>query len=125
MNRIGKTTEKYNLNAEEIKSLGKLFSLPKMLTVFKEEGIVDKDATWEDVTFLREIKVKGEDPGKIGLFEVIRANSRIRELVMKEGSATSIEGERELGGGLSFLEDGVVKAALGLTTLEEVLVTLS
>ncbi|MEX2010543.1 MAG: ATPase, T2SS/T4P/T4SS family, partial [Parcubacteria group bacterium] len=126
VNRIGKTAEKYNLNREETNSLGKLISLPKMLSILKDEGIVEQDATWEDVPFFREIRITGnEDPGKIGLFEVIRANSRIRELVMKNGSRTSIEGERELGGGLSFLEDGVMKAALGHITLEEVLVTLS
>ena len=63
--------------------------------------------------------------GRIGIHEVLASSSAIREIMLHSGTTEAIEAQAKKEGMLTMLEDGLYKAARGITTLEEVLRTVS
>jgi type IV pilus assembly protein PilB len=63
--------------------------------------------------------------GRIGIHEVLEMTPTIRELVIKNATSDEIEAQARKEGMLTMLEDGIFKAAQGLTTIEEVLRVVS
>lgn len=61
--------------------------------------------------------------GRKGIFEMMKMNGAIREMTFKRESSTVLRRQARLGGMRTLLEDGVLKAMRGMTTLEEVLST--
>lgn len=61
--------------------------------------------------------------GRLGIFELLRMNSMIRELTFKRAPNQEIRRQARIHGMRTLLEDGVQKALKGITTLEEVLAT--
>ncbi|HMS83960.1 MAG TPA: ATPase, T2SS/T4P/T4SS family [Nitrospira sp.] len=59
--------------------------------------------------------------GRLGIHEFLDVTDEIRDLITKRASDQVIRGAARAGGMRSLLEDGIAKAAAGLTTLEEVL----
>lgn len=59
--------------------------------------------------------------GRIGIHEVLRVSSAIREIILHGATSDAIEAEARKEGMLMMLEDGIYKAAKGVTSLEEVL----
>ncbi len=59
--------------------------------------------------------------GRRGIFEMKKMSGAVREMTFKRESATVIRRQARLGGMKTLLEDGVLKAMRGLTTLDEVL----
>ena len=59
--------------------------------------------------------------GRKGIYEMLRMNSVIREMTFNREPAQAIRRQSRLLGMRTLLEDGVLKAVSGLTTLEEVL----
>jgi len=61
--------------------------------------------------------------GRLGIFELLRMNSAIREMTFNREPSQTIRRQSRLHGMRTLLEDGVNKALKGITTLEEVLST--
>ncbi len=61
--------------------------------------------------------------GRLGIFELMRMNSNIRELTFKREPTQTIRRQARLHGMRTLLEDGINKALRGVTTLDEVLST--
>jgi type IV pilus assembly protein PilB len=61
--------------------------------------------------------------GRIGIFEMMRLNSQIRELTFAQAPAQTIRQVARAGGMKNLLSDGLMKAMKGVTTLQEVLET--
>lgn len=59
--------------------------------------------------------------GRVGIYELIAVTPEIRELISKESDVTSIRELARAQGFRSLFEDGLLKAAKGMTTIEEVL----
>ncbi len=59
--------------------------------------------------------------GRIGIFEVLVVSEGIRELIMQRVNADIINNKAIEEGMVTMLEDGIIKAIDGLTTIEEVL----
>jgi type IV pilus assembly protein PilB len=59
----------------------------------------------------------------LGIFELLRMNSAIREMTFNREASQTIRRQSRLHGMRTLLEDGVNKALKGITTLEEVLST--
>ena len=59
--------------------------------------------------------------GRIGIHEVLEITEEIRTLIMKRVSAGELRQAAVKAGMTTMLEDGIEKAAAGLTTIEEVL----
>ncbi|MBT3282866.1 type II/IV secretion system protein [bacterium] len=120
--------EKYFLTNAEIEKLKESVDLDKVLDVLKEENIVDKKVEWEKVPFYKTKETAGcEDgySGRIGIHEILGMSSAIKELIMKGATTEDIENQAKKEGMLTMIEDGIFKAAQGLTTIEEVLRVVS
>jgi type IV pilus assembly protein PilB len=61
--------------------------------------------------------------GRLGIFEMLRMTSAMREMTFKREPTQTIRRQARLLGMRTLLEDGLQKALRGVTTLEEVLST--
>ena len=59
--------------------------------------------------------------GRVGLYEVMEINDELRELILVGASALELKKKAIDQGMLTLRKSGLTKAAMGLTTLEEVL----
>lgn len=122
--RIDKSKcDEYTLTPGQKKDLAKHVDLDNVLAALQEEGIVDKKATWNSIEFLRPKEGKEEDAysGRIGIQEVLTVSASVKELVGQGATADQIEAAARKEGMLTMLEDGIFKAAQGVTSIEEVL----
>jgi type IV pilus assembly protein PilB len=62
--------------------------------------------------------------GRIGIYEMMVLTDEIREAVLKRGSADEVRHVAEEQGMAPLRDDGLLKAARGITTIEEVLRTV-
>ena len=114
----------YKFKPSELKNIAKYCNLEKILTVLKEEKIVKPQDAWEDINFYRP-KSSKECPegyrGRVGIYEVLAVSSAIKELIVKEATADQIQAQAQKEGMMTMTEDGFIKAAQGLTSVEEIL----
>ncbi len=116
--------EKYFLKPAELKNLAKYCDLDRILKILKEEKIVKPTASWRSIPFYRPKKTK-ECPdgykGRIGIFEVLPVTETIKELITKQATSDQIQKQAQKEGMRLMIEDGLLKAAQGITSIEEVL----
>ncbi len=126
--RLAKGKEKYVMSKSELETLRKSVDLDRVLEVLKKEQIVAKGASWGDIPFYRPSSGGGEDAGFSGrlvIHEVLQVTPTIKNLIIKGATSDELEAQAKKEGMMTMLEDGVFKAAQGLTTLEEVLRVIS
>ena len=126
--RLTEQKEAYTLTANERAELGKHADLDRILAVMKEEGVVKDSATWNNIPFYHPKVVDDHDDGykgRAGIHEVLPMSPAIKEIVMSNGTADTIEQQARKEGMLTMLEDGIYKAARGVTSIEEVLRVIS
>ena len=123
---VGK--EKYFLSKTGLETLGKTVDLSKVLAELKTEKIVPKEAVWEKIPFYRPIPTqesKDGYKGRIGIYEVLKVSSAIKDLIIHNATGQQVDDQARKEGMLTMIEDGIFKAAQGLTTIEEVLRVVS
>ncbi|MCX6760930.1 MAG: GspE/PulE family protein [Candidatus Nealsonbacteria bacterium] len=116
--------EKYNLRDSEIKDLRKYCDLDKILKILQEEKIVDPKKTFKDVEFYKPKLSKDhleEYKGRVGIYEVLPITEAIRNLITQKADADQIQKKGQEEGMRTIIEDGFIKAAQGITSVEEVL----
>ena len=122
--KLYKEKEKYRLKKSELKNLEKYCDLERVLRILREEKLVTSKQTLEDVDFYRPKPTK-ECPdgyrGRIGIFEVLPITESIKELIVKGATSGQIQAQALKEGMRTMVEDGFIKAAQGITTIEEVL----
>ncbi len=121
---IPETKQKYKLSEDEIKSLGREFDAERILKILKQEKIIGPELGWPDMEFYQPSKVeKNKDgyKGRVGIFEVLEVSETIKDLIIKEVDTEEIKKQAQKEGMLTMLEDGFIKVAQGLTSIEEVL----
>lgn len=125
--KLGKKREKYTLSKAGIDSLKKSVDLDRVLKALHDENLIKPKDTWKDITFYRPIKDDKDDgyEGRLVIDEVLTMNEAIRELIIAGSPSEKIEAQAKKDGMLSMMEDGIFKAAQGLTTIEEVLRVIS
>ena len=124
LRRVCEVNEPYTLSSNEKAELEKHVDLDRVLAALKEEQIVKKDATWSSIQF-RHPKETAECEtgykGRIGIHEVLPVTPSIKEHILSNATADDIEAQARKEGMITMAEDGIFKAAQGLTTIEEVL----
>lgn len=126
--RLANTKEKYFLTKAEVETLGKSVDLDRIMKVLRDEGIVPPKASWDEVPFYRPIKSEEAEEGykgRVGIHEVLKMSPAIRDLIMKGATPLEIEAQAKKEGMITMIEDGIVKAVQGVTTIEEVLRVIS
>ncbi|MEK7156709.1 MAG: GspE/PulE family protein [Patescibacteria group bacterium] len=122
--KLAADKEKYELSRDEQAQLDRIIDTGTVLRALKEEKALPANATWKNVSFCKP-KESGQTPsgysGRVGIYEVLPMTSTIKELVMKNATGDDIEKQARSEGMLTMSEDGIFKAAQGMTTIEEVL----
>jgi type IV pilus assembly protein PilB len=62
--------------------------------------------------------------GRIGVYEIMLVDEQLRRLILRGASADEIDAAARKAGMVPLREDGLTKAAQGITTVEEVLLTV-
>jgi type IV pilus assembly protein PilB len=89
-----------------------------------EEKLVKPSATLDTIPFYQPKPSSECEDGyhsRIGIHEILNISPAIRELMLHGASSDQIEAQARKEGMLTMLEDGIYKAARGITSLEEVL----
>jgi len=123
-----KSKEKYTLSKDEIDSLAKAVDIDAVLAVLKSENIVEGSAKWSTIPFYRPVASSDNDDGyrgRVGIHEVMDISSSVRDLIIQESTADTIEAQARKEGMSTMIEDGIFKAVQGVTTIEEVLRVVS
>jgi type IV pilus assembly protein PilB len=122
--RLASDHEEYQLSRDEQAQLEHVIDAGAVLKALKEEKAVTKDATWGKMPFYHP-KESGQTPsgyaGRIGIYEVLPVTSTIKELVIGNATGDAVEAQARKEGMLTMSEDGIFRAAQGITTIEEVL----
>jgi type IV pilus assembly protein PilB len=126
--KLSEAKESYFLSDGELKELGKIVDLPRMLAFLQKEKVVDASATWKTIPFYKP-KQNEESPdgykGRIGIHEVLSVSGAIREMILRGASIDEIEKKAKEEGMMTMLEDGIFLAVKGMTSTEEVLRVVS
>ena len=126
--KFAKEKEKYKLKEPDLKDLAKYCDLTKILKILKEEKIVGPKQALKDIEFCRPKPTK-EFPsgykGRIGIYEVLSITESIKELIIKKASNDEIQERGQKEGMITMFEDGFIKAAQGITSIEEILRVIS
>ena len=90
----------------------------------QDEKLVKKGSSIDDIKFYRPKPTAEHEDGyksRIGIHEVMAISPAIRDIILHSSTSDAIEAQAKREGMLTMLEDGLYKAARGITSLEEVL----
>ena len=117
--------EEYKLEKNIIGQLKKYCDQKRIVEILKKEGLIKKDQGLGDISFFRPKATKTCPEGykgRIGIFEVLPVTETIKRLITKEEVSSDEIQKRALQEGMmTMIEDGLIKAARGITSIEEVL----
>ncbi|MBL7156209.1 MAG: Flp pilus assembly complex ATPase component TadA [Candidatus Pacebacteria bacterium] len=116
--------EKYFLTKSQIKEINKYCDLERILQILKDKKIAKPKDTLENVSFFKPKSSKDCDDGysgRIGIYEVLVITEEIKEMIVKGDTDDKIQKQAQKQGMLTMVEDGFIKAAQGMTSIEEVL----
>ncbi|MBI2030291.1 hypothetical protein HYT05_01570, partial [Candidatus Kaiserbacteria bacterium] len=114
---------KYDLGKDAQEQLEHLIDPGVVLKALKKERVVAPDTLWKDIPFYHPEEGDGKSgyAGRVGIYEVLPVTATIKELIMQSATGDAIGEQARKEGMLSMTEDGIFKAAQGLTSIEEVM----
>ncbi len=122
--KLASTKEKYKLKEVEIKNLEKYCNLEKIIEILRKEKLLGLNKGIEDIYFYKPKPSKVALEGyksRLGIYEVLSVTETIKDLIVKGATTSQISQQAQTEGMVTMIEDGFVKAAQGLTSIEEVL----
>ena len=128
MRRLTPDREEYKPTDAELAELEKRVELDRVIQVLVDEKHLPPKATKKDLRFFKPKEGGDSSDGytsRMGIHEILNVSHGIRDLILKSAPADDIEVQAKKEGMLTMLEDGIYKAALGITTIEEVLRVVS
>lgn len=122
--RLSEEKEKYALSDKEVANLSSLCNVERVTNLLRDQKLLKPKQNLQDIPFWRP-KATKESPdgykGRMGIYEVLPVTETIKALIIQRSSADAIQGQAEQEGMVTMAEDGFVKAAQGITSIEEVL----
>lgn len=118
--------KEYKLDEKALDELAKVFNTDQLAKLYKENIPADQKVNASDVvTFFKGEGCRrcGETgyKGRQGIYEILENSTEIIKLINEKASANKINEQARKEGMLTMLEDGLIKAKLGITTISEVL----
>ncbi len=116
--------EQYTLSAEDIRSLSEHCNVEKVLKLLQDLKISKQKQSLDSIPFFRpkpQEESKDGYKGRIGIYEVLPITETMKELILKNADTEQLQKQAESEGMATMVEDGLVKAAQGITSIEEVL----
>ncbi len=122
--RLCEGKERYFLTSAQTKEIAKYCDLGRLLKIMAEQGAIKKEQSFEKIPFFKAKPTKEFSEGytgRIGIYEVLLITESIKELIIRGATSGKIQSQAQEEGMITMLEDGFVKAAQGITSIEEVL----
>ncbi len=126
--RLCDTKETYKLDAASRSKVAPAEKFDAALTALHDEKLIDPATTIDDVAFYKPVPSNESEDGyksRIGIHEILTISPAIRDIMLHGGTPDAIEAQGRKEGMLTMLEDGIYKAARGITSVEEVLRAVS
>lgn len=121
--RLNEDKEKYYLKESDLKNLAKYCNLERILEILLKEKIIKPKQSFGEIPFFRPKPTKDYPEGykgRIGIFEVLPVTETIKNLINKKATSDQIQAQAQKEGMVTMIEDGFIKAAQGITSIEEV-----
>ncbi len=116
--------EKYFLSKSQIENLKRSVDMDKLLETMKKEKVIKPKDSWSSIAFYKP-KASSECAdgykSRIGIHEILKMSETIKNLIMSHATSDEIEKQAKKEGMITMFEDGLMKAAQGITSIEEVL----
>jgi len=119
--------KEFVLEKKSIEELEKIVNVKKLIELFKSQGIKlnSGEINLQAIKFFhgegcRRCGNSGYK-GRIGIYEILEINKDLIDKINQRATAEEIKGYAHEHGMVSMLQDGLVKAKQGITTIEEVL----
>lgn len=122
--RLCEGKKEYHLKKSQINRISKYCDLKRVENILKENSLLKREGTIKDVTFFEPRPTKACPDGykgRIGIFEVLPVTESIKKLITQNTTSDEIQERALKEGMITMVEDGFIKAAQGITTIEEVL----
>jgi len=122
--KLTSSKEEYHLSSVERKKVAPDIDFDVALKALHDEKLIKDDMKMDDLSFYRPKPSSDSEDGyksRIGIHEVLAVTPTIRDIMLKSSVSDAIEAQARKEGMLTMLEDGIYKAARGITSLEEVL----
>jgi type IV pilus assembly protein PilB len=118
--------ESFKLTKDQLSSLKHEFDLEEMFDRFKELKLLEDNVkAFSDLTFYKGkgcSRCNGSGYNKrIAVLELLENDKKIQDCIIRNSSSAEIKSAAKEGGMITIFEDGMQKALLGMTTIEEVL----
>jgi len=112
------------LNSVTMKKVLKNCDADNLLKILKEEKVTKTKQSIDQIKFFQPEKTKicpEGFKGRMGIYEVLPITETIKELIAKGAFSDQIKDQAVKEGMRTMVEDGLLKATQGITTIEEVL----
>jgi len=120
--------KEYVLSEKEFETLKESYDMEKILAVVKEneatKGKIKEKDKWQSIKIYKPAGCEQCNDGyrgRNGIYEVLEMDDEIKKLVSQKASAEDIESKAREKGMITMIEDGFIKAVLGITSVEEIL----
>ncbi|MDI6778082.1 MAG: ATPase, T2SS/T4P/T4SS family [Patescibacteria group bacterium] len=119
----------YNLDAALMESLKRQIDIERIFNLALKNNLLEKglaeNKDWSKINFYRpggcsRCRQEGYK-GRIGIFEVFGMTEAVSKMVAKSATSDEIEMQAQKEGMIKMIEDGMIKAVQGVTSIEEIL----
>jgi type IV pilus assembly protein PilB len=116
--------ESYTMSPRAINELGKQIEVNFLLETLAAHGAIIKGQKVQDLLFFRgrgcnQCNQEGYK-GRIGIYETLEMNDDLARIIMENGTADDLHKHAIQHGFINMMQDGILKAKAGVTTIEEV-----
>ena len=122
--RFCEKKESYQLTKDARSAIASDAAFDRAFQALEDEKLVKKGASLDTIPFYRPVPSEECEDGyksRIGIHEVLAVSPAIRETILRSSTSDAIEAQAKKEGMLTMLEDGLYKAGVGTTSIEEVL----
>ena len=126
--KLAEEKEAYKLTEEDLKNLGSYCDLDELTKLLVQEKVIKASDTLSSITFYKPKASKEAEDGyksRIGIYEVLFVSEAIKALIVKKTTADQIQKQAVSEGMVTMIQDGFLKAAQGVTSIEEILRVVS
>jgi len=119
--------KEYTVEAGASKEISRIIDTKRVITLFKKHNLKlkTKEKKFDSLIFYKGAGCRrcGNTgyKGRIGIYEVLEIDDSIKTLINNRATAEEVGAEAKKQGMVTMLEDGLVKAKQGITSIEEVL----
>ncbi len=121
--------KEYKLSDKELQTLKDSYDMDEVLAVLKKNKDVGKKLKdkkdWREVTLYKAVGCERCHQegyhGRNGIFEVLEIDEEIKKMISQKASSEEIEKKAREKGMFTMVEDGLLKAVMGITSVEEIL----